>query len=103
MTYKEKLMKEHPDHVHEDGWCEGCPNTYGYNDGEKEGFCSNVNCRDCWDREMPETEEANSLVVEKEKVYLTLSKAFFKHKSSCESELSIAIEKALVYLAETLE
>ncbi len=56
MTFREKLKKEHPERVN-DAWyiggCNGCPHQYGYEEGT---HCSRnySNCRECWDREIPE-------------------------------------------------
>lgn len=60
MTYKEKYYKDHdsksnPIHTH-------CPYSYGYEnlpDDYSEGNCihPNIECSECWDREMPETKE----------------------------------------------
>lgn len=59
MTFREKLRKEHPEYIKEDclGGCEGCPHEYGY--GKKEKICevNEEECRKCWDREIPETED----------------------------------------------
>lgn len=58
MTFREKLKKEHPDMIHESyfGGCFGCPSSYEY---EPEHSCSSnpSKCTNCWDREIPETEE----------------------------------------------
>lgn len=60
MTYKEKFYKDHDSksnvtYTH-------CPYYYGYEnlpDGYSEGNCihPNMECRECWNREMPETKE----------------------------------------------
>ena len=57
MTYREKLMQEHPEYVSEQwkGGCYNCPCDYGYEESED---CPNtepdidIACRACWDREM---------------------------------------------------
>ena len=58
MTYKEKLMHEHPECLSESyaGGCQGCPYDYGY-EPKKEDRCKKTeyNCAKCWNREMPET------------------------------------------------
>ena len=57
MTFKEKLMIEHPQCV--DPWfyggCYGCPRRYGY---ETETCCPNKtsDCEACWNRTIPGTE-----------------------------------------------
>lgn len=52
MTFKEKLMQEHPgkDFKYVLDW--ECPEDYGYTDDIRCG--AGGNCVDCWDREMPE-------------------------------------------------
>ena len=60
MTFKEKLTQEHPDKIDVSKWagCEGCPNTYDYEEKQPD-FCSpsrNV-CEVCWNREIPGTEK----------------------------------------------
>ena len=54
MTCREKLKLEHPEKIGSqwDGGCYGCPHKYGYLDSE----CEKYNCYDCWDREIPGTE-----------------------------------------------
>lgn len=56
MTFREKLMQEHPECVCEDfvGGCNGCPEDYGYEPGFD---CAVVHCHACWDREIPMTPE----------------------------------------------
>lgn len=61
MTYKEKYYKDHdsksnPIHTH-------CPCSYGYEnlpDDYSEGDCihPDIECNECWNREMPETKES---------------------------------------------
>lgn len=54
MTFREKLMKEHPEKVENTLkiYCSTCPDDYGYEDYFD---CpTSLDCRDCWDREMPE-------------------------------------------------
>lgn len=52
MTYKEKLIKEHPEMVLRDGWHLGCPVSRGYEDNP---YCpGGITCEECWDREIPE-------------------------------------------------
>lgn len=60
MTYREKLMQEHPDRVSEiyAGGCEGCPSDYGYNAVRPCWFSTGKECRACWDQEMPTAAEA---------------------------------------------
>lgn len=64
MTFREKLAKEYPDYVDEEYWggCRYCPSDYGYETLEdKLRYCEDCsterNCRECWGREIPETEE----------------------------------------------
>lgn len=60
MTYREKLQKEHPGCINEYslGGCDGCPYEYEY-EKKKEEICkvSDEECRKCWDRVIPGTEE----------------------------------------------
>lgn len=71
MTYREKLQQEHPEAVSVEyiGGCKGCPNTYGYGPEGKlnSDACiarinflrkQQINCRECWDQEIPEEEPA---------------------------------------------
>lgn len=55
MTCREKLTIEHPESVGKDheGGCRACPSTYGYLENPDD--CCKLRCRDCWDREIPET------------------------------------------------
>lgn len=65
MTYREKLMLEHPEKVNVKygGGCSGCPRDYGYTD-KLEGCCDLLRhqclkvsrCVKCWDREIPNKE-----------------------------------------------
>ncbi|RHP80482.1 hypothetical protein [Blautia sp. OF01-4LB] len=59
MTFRERLQKEHPRCINEDfGGCDGCPYEYGY-EKKKEEICkvSDEECRKCWDRVIPGTED----------------------------------------------
>ena len=62
MTYREKLMQEHPEKL---GLLDCvCPFAFNYEAGPNKD-CEYTNCDACWDREMPETAEetkANDLV-----------------------------------------
>lgn len=60
MTFKEKLQMEHPELIDEEGYCEDCPEDYGY---EVNSVCIERadGCRVCWDRVMPGTEEKKPL------------------------------------------
>lgn len=73
MTCREKLATEHPDCINGIavlGGCDGCPHDYGYLtrppycdiDNTGLGKCK---CTECWDREIPETENLEN---EKENV-----------------------------------
>lgn len=62
MTFREKLEKEHTDRCspYIFGGCCACPITYGYEDKRPEELCklgTKSACENCWDREIPETEE----------------------------------------------
>lgn len=67
MTCREKLKMEHPDRVDEiwTGGCQCCPHYYGYLDtpeycdGAKPLCGSDMTCRACWDREIPEIESVD--------------------------------------------
>lgn len=56
MTFKEKLQIDYPEFVDKEGYCEDCPEDYGY---EGNSVCNNYlnACRKCWDREIPVTED----------------------------------------------
>ena len=56
MTFREKLMREHPECVDSRlvSGCQGCPSHYGY---EPEFCCGHMPCKDCWSRETPMTPE----------------------------------------------
>lgn len=59
MTFREKLMQEHPECVSENygGGCIGCPKCYGYEEHcNPSCVVSEVTCTECWDREIPGTE-----------------------------------------------
>lgn len=77
MTFREKLRKEHPERINEDrlGGCEGCPYGYGYEKSIEE-ICkiSEEECRKCWDREIPGTEDKE------------MTKADLKDGMICESK-----------------
>lgn len=68
MTFKEKLAKEHPSKVIDTavGGCVGCPHDYDYEKySDNEEFCASrepveEHCRECWNREIPETEKTKS-------------------------------------------
>lgn len=55
MTCREKLAAEHPECIDRDrlGGCYGCPHHYGYFT-ECPYDCTEITCRQCWDREIPE-------------------------------------------------
>lgn len=68
MTFKERLMQEHPEWVGNcyEGGCRQCPSYYGYEtDDESTANCKSNGgngCRYCWNREIPGTEkEQNQL------------------------------------------
>lgn len=60
MTCKEKLQKEHPEFVGPGykGGARGCPDMYGYL--TPPGYCNGNQCEACWNREIPEVEDAVS-------------------------------------------
>ena len=53
MTYREKLMRDHPNRIG-DQFCGGaalCPKTYGYEDiFPCENTSERITCRECWNR-----------------------------------------------------
>lgn len=58
MTFKQKLMQEHPELVDKfDENNGGCPYDYGF---EQPFPCENPTCEQCWNREMPGTQEDKS-------------------------------------------
>lgn len=54
MTFKEKLIQEHPEYVGTNfvGGCQDCPRDYGYTNAD-EPCPTNMDCVECWNREMP--------------------------------------------------
>lgn len=57
MTFKEKLLIEHPEYTSSMNYSEyGCPSDHEYED--KQNFCDHCtyleSCEECWDREMEE-------------------------------------------------
>lgn len=91
MTCREKLKIEHPECISEQfmGGCRCCPNYYGYLPEPYDG-CRKTSCYDCWDREIPETEEKqggstmNKIVerIGKDEYYLGIAKAV-SARSTC--------------------
>ena len=84
MTFREKIAKEYPEKIDPDCWggVEGCPYTYNYETmdgcpcrGNRGSICETF-CRECWNREIPETN------IEKEKNMATK-----KTKAELEKEL----------------
>lgn len=61
MTYREKLKLEYPEKINRSyiGGCKGCPKDYGYEDEYNLPYCSFENCKECWDREIPESDALN--------------------------------------------
>ena len=54
MTFREKLAKEHPKQF----WAStnkaiGCPYKYDYEKEPVDSYCTETNCTECWDREIP--------------------------------------------------
>ena len=70
MTFREKLMMEHPDLVDHDGskedWnfgggCAGCPDDFGYETKRcYSDHCLETDCAECWNRVIPGTEETQN-------------------------------------------
>lgn len=76
MTFREKLAVEHPNMLNNNsiGGRVGCPYNYGYEIHDN-APCYNrkpfddsimINCRNCWDREIPEEKETYSIEEVKE-------------------------------------
>lgn len=71
MTFREKLMQEHPEYVRDTyfGGCFSCPYTYDYEEFQPCDGNNYKSCRACWDREMPmipEELEAHDLAINAE-------------------------------------
>lgn len=62
MTYKGKLMQDHPEFVSDDytGGCKGCPSEYYPEAGVPfDHFCGEEEtCAKCWNREADSTDDA---------------------------------------------
>lgn len=58
MTCREKLRLEHPEFADVDspGGCYSCPSTFRYLPDPDDQWCKKALCTDCWDREIPGTE-----------------------------------------------
>lgn len=58
MTFREKLMQEHPEKTGKCylGGCAGCPSEYGWDTFNCGYWGNETTCKACWDREIPETE-----------------------------------------------
>lgn len=58
MTFRDKLMQEHPEKIGEDylGGCAGCPREYGWDTFDCGYWGNETVCRACWDREIPGAE-----------------------------------------------
>lgn len=61
MTFREKLLQEHPDKIAPRyvGGCKGCPRHYDYEDktpSECNMWYGEERCNECWDRQMPGTD-----------------------------------------------
>ena len=67
MTFRERLKMEHPECVGRRffGGAKGCPIHYKYEQKKDERICRKADCKKCWNREMPETENAESRRKEK--------------------------------------
>lgn len=60
MTFKEKLLQDHPDKVRTSSissGCSGCPSNYGYEPERDEFWCDEISCSACWNRQMYGAEE----------------------------------------------
>lgn len=60
MTCLEKLKLEHPENVNSD-FLQRCPNDYGYMSSPDYCGDDSSSCERCWNREIPETENAPSI------------------------------------------
>lgn len=67
MTFLEKLKSEHPSRIDpaRQGGAYGCPVHYKYEQVPKIELCKRRECEKCWNREMPEAENAKSRRKEK--------------------------------------
>lgn len=56
MTYREKLLEEHPECVDSmyTGGCRDCPKDYGYEEDKDCHYVTEEKCRKCWNRQMQE-------------------------------------------------
>lgn len=72
MTFREKLEKEHPEKLNPKRrcGCNGCPADYGYEPTDYGKKCAEISCADCWDREIPGTEEKENKPMKKTKAML---------------------------------
>lgn len=60
MTFKEQLEKEHPELTKEqiENIIDGrCPKEYGYEEWCITEYCEEEECKKCWNREIPSTEQ----------------------------------------------
>lgn len=75
MTCREKLMLEQPGMVgtQYQGGCCGCPSMRGYLEDPPEEWCKKIRCTECWDREIPGTEETDISNNEKENEAMPIS------------------------------
>lgn len=73
MTFKEKLMNEHPERIKKRcfGECDVCPGTYGYSTDHYEtcGGPNRIKCTECWNREIPEEKEEYGMIRARETEY----------------------------------
>lgn len=65
MTCGEKLAIKHPECVGDEftGGYKGCPHDYGYL--PKSPDCYEITCKECWNKEIPETESRQDNVHDK--------------------------------------
>lgn len=67
MTFREKLALEHSEYVSESftGGCRHCPVDYGYEHVLPDD-CTEMSCRECWDREIPTEQPTNKCLTRAE-------------------------------------
>lgn len=76
MTFKEKLLQEHPEFVSVafGAGCKGCPVDYDYEKKLNEGhYCNHssnhsMSCEECWSREIPHVTSENISKILSEKI-----------------------------------
>lgn len=105
MTCREKLMLEYPGMIgtQYQGGCCGCPSMRGYLEDPPKEWCRKVRCYECWDREIPETEETDISNNEKENETMSVTVPVSKMtKAQMVEEIEFA-HKHIVEMERKLE